>query len=355
MGLEGSIRQTFDDARHPHAPRRPRATSCPGPSRPSTTASSARLLWDAVRRRVRDREGRGHAAGHRATPGTATWRRADRVETDRGVVSRPARRRRARLAAGARRAGYQPPDAPLSRGLEVHPHGIERRPRDLDRPRARARRLRLELPGRRRGADRRRLLRPALPRQGPDRRARRATSAATRSATRATGSRTSCARRPTAASSSSATRPGHCLPLTAEGIRTAFYFGIAAGRELRAVVEGRAERASGARALRRLHRRPRLEVQLDAARPEARPAGPAAAARGWRCAGWSGERFVALVVRPLPEDRPSVVRHRAARRCGLAGAADARPRRIASAPAAQRTIRKVPASSRPTPTQALRR
>ena len=32
---------------------------------------------------------------------------------------------------------------------------------------------------------------------------------------------------------------GHCLPLTAEGIRTAFYFGIAAGRELRAVVEGR--------------------------------------------------------------------------------------------------------------------
>jgi flavin-dependent dehydrogenase len=31
---------------------------------------------------------------------------------------------------------------------------------------------------------------------------------------------------------------GHCLPLTAEGIRTAFYFGIAAGRELRAVLDG---------------------------------------------------------------------------------------------------------------------
>jgi flavin-dependent dehydrogenase len=29
---------------------------------------------------------------------------------------------------------------------------------------------------------------------------------------------------------------GHCLPLTAEGIRTAFYFGIAAGRELAAVL-----------------------------------------------------------------------------------------------------------------------
>jgi menaquinone-9 beta-reductase len=32
---------------------------------------------------------------------------------------------------------------------------------------------------------------------------------------------------------------GHCLPLSAEGIRTAFYFGLACGRELRAVVEGR--------------------------------------------------------------------------------------------------------------------
>ena len=37
---------------------------------------------------------------------------------------------------------------------------------------------------------------------------------------------------------------GHCLPLTAEGIRTAFYFGIACGRELRAVVEGRRSAAS---------------------------------------------------------------------------------------------------------------
>jgi len=31
---------------------------------------------------------------------------------------------------------------------------------------------------------------------------------------------------------------GHCLPLTAEGIRTAFYFGIACGRELRSVLAG---------------------------------------------------------------------------------------------------------------------
>src|SRR2546423_8128345 len=43
---------------------------------------------------------------------------------------------------------------------------------------------------------------------------------------------------------------GHCLPLTAEGIRTAFYFGIACGRELRAVLEGGRTRDE---ALRRYH------------------------------------------------------------------------------------------------------
>jgi flavin-dependent dehydrogenase len=36
---------------------------------------------------------------------------------------------------------------------------------------------------------------------------------------------------------------GHCLPLTAEGIRTALYFGLACGRELRRVVEGEQTRA----------------------------------------------------------------------------------------------------------------
>jgi menaquinone-9 beta-reductase len=35
---------------------------------------------------------------------------------------------------------------------------------------------------------------------------------------------------------------GHCLPLTAEGIRTALYFGLACGRELRAVLDGHCTR-----------------------------------------------------------------------------------------------------------------
>jgi flavin-dependent dehydrogenase len=40
---------------------------------------------------------------------------------------------------------------------------------------------------------------------------------------------------------------GHCLPLTAEGIRTALYFGLACGRQLRAVCEGRCERGQALR------------------------------------------------------------------------------------------------------------
>jgi len=37
---------------------------------------------------------------------------------------------------------------------------------------------------------------------------------------------------------------GHCFPLSGEGIRTAFYFGIACGRELRRVLAGQATRAA---------------------------------------------------------------------------------------------------------------
>ena len=46
---------------------------------------------------------------------------------------------------------------------------------------------------------------------------------------------------------------GHCLPLTAEGIRTALYFGIALGRELRAVVGGTQSRESALERYARFH------------------------------------------------------------------------------------------------------
>jgi flavin-dependent dehydrogenase len=47
---------------------------------------------------------------------------------------------------------------------------------------------------------------------------------------------------------------GHCLPTTAEGIRTALYFGLACGRELREVVEGNRSRAEALRRYARFSR-----------------------------------------------------------------------------------------------------
>jgi flavin-dependent dehydrogenase len=46
---------------------------------------------------------------------------------------------------------------------------------------------------------------------------------------------------------------GHCLPATAEGIRPALYFGLACGRELRHVVDGRQTRAQALTRYRALH------------------------------------------------------------------------------------------------------
>ncbi len=50
---------------------------------------------------------------------------------------------------------------------------------------------------------------------------------------------------------------GHCFPLSGEGIRTAFYFGIACGRELRAVLAGEQDRDAALRAYAAFHERHR--------------------------------------------------------------------------------------------------
>src|SRR5918995_947053 len=141
---------------------------------------------------------------------------------------------------------YQPPDAPLSRGLEVHPSGngrdleiwIERPvipagygwsfPADDELrvgvgsfiPHDHVKRPTVELVER--------LELPAVRYQGNwiPHRLREATADGAFFA---------------------GDSAGHCLPLTAEGIRTAFYFGIACGRELRRVLEGRADRSTAPR------------------------------------------------------------------------------------------------------------
>jgi flavin-dependent dehydrogenase len=50
---------------------------------------------------------------------------------------------------------------------------------------------------------------------------------------------------------------GHCIPLSGEGIRTAFYFGIACGREVGAVVAGEQDRDAALRRYAAFHERHR--------------------------------------------------------------------------------------------------
>jgi menaquinone-9 beta-reductase len=168
------------------------------------------------------------------------------IDTDRGVIS-------ASLvvdALGWRRVlangdGYQPPDAPLSRGLEVHPEGsgedleiwIDRRyvpagygwsfpARDELRigvgsfdPRFHVRET-TELLAEDLDAERVRYQGNWIPHK-----LRKGTEGGVFFA---------------------GDSAGHCLPLSAEGIRTALYFGIALGRELRGVLDGWQDREAAA-------------------------------------------------------------------------------------------------------------
>jgi len=84
---------------------------------------------------------------------------------------------------------------------------------------------------------------------------------------------------------------GHCLPLTAEGIRTALYFGLAVGRELRAVTAGertREEALARYHAFSAEHRRP-FDAMLRVQRliPRVPPRALALALRGM-----TAKRFV---------------------------------------------------------------
>jgi flavin-dependent dehydrogenase len=145
--------------------------------------------------------------------------------------------------------GYQPPDAPLSRGLEVHPHGsgdeleiwIDRSyvPAGYSWSFPAHDEVRVGVGS----FDPRFHVKEPTVRLAAD---------LDRDAVRYQGNWIPHKLRPATADrvffvGDSA---GHCLPLTAEGIRTAFYFGIACGRELRRVVEGRADVDT---ALRRYH------------------------------------------------------------------------------------------------------
>jgi len=256
MGLMASERQRFDSllVHTPHGGTRFRL---PWSFSTFDYRELCELLWN-------DCEATFETAVVKGRVAPANGGGAIEVETDRGILSSPlvvdALGWRRVLDAGDR---YQPPDAPLSRGLEVHPSGrgedmevwIDRRyvpagygwsfpARDELRigvgsfdPRFHVRDTTLlltdDLDRERPGAE--------LSSQQPEYQGNwiphKIRSASEGGVFFAGDS------------------AGHCLPLTAEGIRTALYFGIVLGRELREVVEGRQSRDRAATRYTSFHNR----------------------------------------------------------------------------------------------------
>jgi flavin-dependent dehydrogenase len=221
MGLMGSHRQTFGRL-VVHTPFGTSVLELPWTFSTFDYPALCELLWD-----------QSDASFETAK---VNGRSGNVVHTDRGDLSAPL----VVDALGWRRvlgAGHQPPDAPLSRGLEVHPWGagdemeiwIDRRyvPAGYGWSFPAGEELRIGVGSfdpRFHVKDTTVLLAEDLERdpvryQGnwiPHR-----LRDATQDGVFFVGD-----------------SAGHCLPLTAEGIRTALYFGIACGRELRAVVSG---------------------------------------------------------------------------------------------------------------------
>jgi flavin-dependent dehydrogenase len=246
MGLEGSIRQRFRSlVFHTRSAR----ARWPFPFEYATFdyPELCRLLWEQCRASFETAkvEGIGDFAVRNASgaaPGDVT------VPTDRGDI-------RARMvidAMGWRRVlgtGVQPPEAPLSRGLEVHPAGstaemevwVDRDliPAGYGWSFAAGDELRIGVGS----------YEPRDHVKAPTVRLARDVGA---EPVRYQGNWIPHKIRPATEDGVFfvGDSAGHCIPLSAEGIRTALYFGIACGRELRAAVEGRQDVAS---ALRRYH------------------------------------------------------------------------------------------------------
>jgi flavin-dependent dehydrogenase len=237
MSLIGAERQRFDSLLM-HTPHGDTRLRLPFTFSTFDYRELCELLWTRCDARFETAKVNGLAAADHG--GGAA------VNTDRGVISAPlvvdALGWRRMLAADD---GYQPPDAPLSRGLEVHPGGsgedlevwIDRRyvPAGYGWSFPAGDELRIgvgsfdprfhvrettELLAEDLGRDRVRYQGNWIPHE-----LRRGTEGLVFFA---------------------GDSAGHCLPLTAEGIRTALYFGIALGRELRGVIDGWQDREQAA-------------------------------------------------------------------------------------------------------------
>jgi len=307
MGLMAAERQRFGSLLI-HTPHGSRRYVLPWTFSTFDYRELCALLWEQCDARFETAKVNGRAA-------PANGDGAIAVETDRGVLSAPlvvdALGWRRVLASGD---PYQPPDAPLSRGLEVHPNGsgedlevwIDRRyvpagygwsfpARDELRigvgsfdPRFHVRET-TELLAEDLGQDRVRYQGNWIPHK-----LRRATEGGVFFA---------------------GDSAGHCLPLTAEGIRTAIYFGVALGRELREVHEGRQSRERAAAAYASFHDshewkfRWMLRAQRLVPRIPPRLLGPLIRALGSkRFVDWSFGHYLAIAPPPAPTSSPQPVR-----------------------------------------------
>jgi flavin-dependent dehydrogenase len=238
LGLMDAERQRFD-ALVIHTPRGTTRYRLPWTFSTFDYRELCQLLWRDCDATFETAKVNGRTAASNGDGGIA-------VETDRGTISAPlvvdALGWRRILAPGD---GYQPPDAPLSRGLEVHPDGsgedlelwIDRRyvpagygwcfpagdelrigVGSFD-PRFHVRQT-TELLAEDLDQERVRYQGNWIPHK---------IRSATEGGVFFAGD-----------------SAGHCLPLSAEGIRTALYFGVALGRELRGVVDRRQTREQAA-------------------------------------------------------------------------------------------------------------
>jgi menaquinone-9 beta-reductase len=173
------------------------------------------------------------------------------IRTDRGELSAPL----VLDALGWRRVlsapHYQPPEAPLSRGLEVHPHVPAATAGDaldcwVDRSLVR-RGYAWRVPA---GAEARIGVGSYDPHQHVKEATKELAGRLDTEPVRYQGNWFPHRLRPATEGDVffAGDSAGHCLPLSGEGIRTAFAFGIAAAREMGAVLDGTQDRATALRA-----------------------------------------------------------------------------------------------------------
>src|SRR5882757_1381414 len=297
MGLEESARQEFGEL-VVHTPRGTSRYELPWTFSTFDYPELCRLLW-------------AQADGDFETA-KVEGRTGEVVHTDRGDVSAPL----IVDALGWRRilasdGGFQPPDAPLSRGLEVHPHGgsddlevwIDRRyvPAGYgwSFPARGEQRIGVgSFDPRFHVKDTTELLAEDLERD----RVRYQGNWIPHKLRRATEGGVFFV----------GDSAGHCLPLSAEGIRTALYFGIALGRELRDVVEGQRTREEAARRYAEFHDshelkfRWMLRVQKLIPRVPPRLLGPALRVIGSRrFIEWSFNHYLAIAPPDFAGSAPS--------------------------------------------------